>query len=301
MIESVVPKAKLALSGNRLSVNINAERYVISGFEYRWFCGAAIPFIQYGNPYCEGAFPLMGYHSFNLAQEHRCTSCFTIVDESESQCDSCKQSDLFRRLRCILDGPGVPFESVCTQENPACQIPAWASSVCYSDWIVYLASVFGIPKVGISRMTKDGCSMGFTKRLISQGAESWIVLGPVKGLESALNYEAKLADEFSYSMSVTTKEKWFQLSSGELNYDIPRKEVRNVSKKYGLRIVLEGDFSEYYSQCEEFTNIEFRENMKELEGHLVSNYGPLIGFENNDSILFYSIEKARGTVFWGGL
>ena len=274
---------------------------VISGFEYRWFCGAAIPYVLYKDENSDGAFPLMGYHAFKMSRSRLCPECFKILEDGEYLCNTCQESDLHKRLRCILDGPGVPFKLDCTIKHPACGLSKWSESVCYSDWILYVASVFGIPKVGISRKSKDGCSMGFTKRLLAQGAESWIVLGPINGLERALVMESKIADELMYTKSVTTKEKWYHFVSGELNCSLPRRNIIEVAREQELSIFLEGSFSEYYNrgmECDEMRLVDASEG---LQGQLVSSYGPFMGFLKENTIRVCSIEKAVGSVILGGL
>lgn len=301
LTEAEVTKQSAVIVVDHLDISSSDQIRVISGFEYRWFCGAAIPYVLYRDEYSDGAFPLMGHHVFKMSNRRLCPECFNIVEESENLCGVCQESDLHKRLRCILEGPGVPFDQDCTAERPACGLMDWSASVCHSKWIVYVASVFGVPKVGISRMNKDGCSMGFTKRLLSQGAESWIVLGPVKDLEYALVMESRVAEELMFSKSVTTEEKWQRFESGELDYNLPRWKIAEVARKLDLDVFLDGSFSQYYERSNKSGEMRFVDILEGFQGQLVSNYGPLMGFLNNDIIRVCSIDKAVGSVILGGL
>ena len=275
---------------------------VVAGFEYRWYNGVAIPTIKFRDDIGEGGFPILGLHYLSLSHERFCPWCFSESNLSTSLCERCEGSDLARRLSCIHEGPGQPYGDECTPSNPSCGLDSWAKAVCYSKWMLYVASVCGTVKVGISRMCKDGCDMGFTKRLISQGAASWISIGPIKDLRSALAAESKLSDDLSITTYVTTDQKVEWILSGCPSVDIPLGEVRSWIHKENSKAFLQGSFMDSFSfGIGDDSQIRYEREPLSLVGEPVISVGPLVGFKSDDVIVLTSIEKNVGRGLLGDI
>ncbi len=236
---------RTASSSETVSSDSQMVTAVIAGFEYRWINGIAMPMVLFTDDVGEGAFPLIGNHYLTFSRQWYCSWCGTEVIGSGGMCGRCEASDLGRRLRCIHEGPGMPFEKDCTLDDPPCEVSGWARSVCYAPWMVYIASVCGVPKVGISRMSKDGCELGFTKRLLSQGAGQWVALGPVASLGVALETESYLSEELSITTFVTNAQKVEWIINGSLVTPLP-SSIRLWVKKEELPVFMKGDFSRHY-------------------------------------------------------
>ncbi|TXT53661.1 MAG: hypothetical protein BAJATHORv1_130001 [Candidatus Thorarchaeota archaeon] len=269
---------------------------VIAGYEYRWFSGVGIPYLKFIDSVSEGGFPLLGHHVFHIGEHHRCSRCMKIIHSEYQLCKKCQNSDLNKRLKCILDGPGVPFNAECEQSTPPCGIPNWANAVCYSSWIVYIASVFGIPKVGISRMIRNGCEMGFTQRLITQGAQNWIALEPVDGLEEALKMEDRISRELGFTKYVTFRQKWRKFWNLE-NVDID-KIVEDWAKHNDVSIHIRGSFS--YSKVE-IPDCDLVEPAAGLYGEPIVSVGPVAIFQNGRETYGFNLGRTEGLEIIGGL
>ncbi len=260
---------------------------VVSGYEYRWFFGVAIPYVKFVDPVGDGAFPLIGHHNILLESRNRCISC--MAESRERLCEECQQDPLRLRLRCILDGPGVPFDKECSPESPACGITSWARSVCYSEWMMYFASVFGVLKVGISRKARAGCDLGFTQRLLTQGAGPWVAVGPVNGLASALELEQLASDEVMISQRVTRDDR--RLFAEALNPDdwalpLPLDDIRRFVERHDLRVFMRGDFLQEYLLPRSLPDrLALPRSPLELSGRVVFAMGPMIGFSKDDDCI----------------
>ncbi|MHA1808035.1 MAG: DUF2797 domain-containing protein [Methanosarcinales archaeon] len=284
---------------------ISGEKYrgvisaVVAGYEYRWFFGMAIPYMTFVDLVGPGAFPLLGHIMIEFDETHRCSSCMREIPEHERLCAECAALPLNKRLSCILDGPGVPFGEECTLESPACGEDSWAQHVCYAQWIVYIAEVFGVLKVGISRKDHGGCSVGFTQRLLTQGAGRWLALSPVQSLNEALELEDRISRELRLSQRVTSRERWGFLITGEAPPKLPMQEIHEWLVQNDMSIYMAGNFTPYYIQPAEMELIHAGDK-DDLYGRVVLNRGPMIGLAD-DMVRVHDLSRLTGRAIVGDI
>lgn len=283
-------------------VRARSTSSVISGYEYRWFFGIATPFIRFVDPVGEGAFPLIGHHWIYFDVVRRCPACGVVSTQDGDLCENCRELPLHRQLACILDGPDRPFGDYCQRDRPACGNKNWARSVCYSPWIIYIANVFGLTKVGISRKNRAGCMMGFTQRLLSQGACEWIAIGPVNGLKEALRVEDNISTDLGLTKRVTQYDRWHDLDMGHQRIVLPREEIASWLAENHLGIFIEGDFTQEYCWPLEGSDVRRGDSAYGMNGSLVYNIGPIIGMQaDEDTIEYYDISQLTGKTIVGDL
>ncbi|MBD3158303.1 MAG: DUF2797 domain-containing protein [Candidatus Lokiarchaeota archaeon] len=273
----------------------------MKGYDYRWFYGHPIPFVRYQDRVGEGAFPLFGYQNLRFLSTKYCTNCQAILTGPDDMCGDCRESPLFRRLRCILDGPGVPFGKQCTGDNPACDLQPWADAICYTDWMLYVVSVFGLVKVGISRREKGNCSVGFTQRIISQGAGEWIAFGPLRDMETAQRTEDELSNDLSLTQRVTSAEKWNYINYGKEDVPLPREEVLRWTENQGIPLYMEGSFAEYFTSMPDNPYPVFGTVKDGVQGSLCWSRGSIAVFEHNGNRTAYDLAELAGLSTVGGL
>lgn len=274
---------------------------VIRGYEYRWFAGMAVPYLTFLDDVGEGAFPLLGYHMFDCDSRSYCSECLVETRPMTHLCKGCESSDTMKRLRCILDGPGVPFDTECSQDSPPCELEQWAARVCYTEWMIYVASVFGVLKVGISRKARGGCELGFTQRLLNQGAGEWISMGPAASLKEALYIEEALSRDLSLAKRVTSSQKWECLENGGWRTEIPRADIELWASETHLSIYMESDFKDCFVPPSEGLEYERSVPQKGMNGHLVAFVGPIVMFSFEGETSACDLNQVAGLAILGEL
>ena len=135
----------------------------------------------------------------------RCLNCGDIIDRTskETTCEACKETIYYKYRRCLFEGPGTPFESVCTPENPPCKVD-WMRSKCWSDHYLYLGRIGNKVKVGISNCKRKE---GKFYRIIEQGLDEALVLSKFKSLQEVLSMEVKIAEMLNLTTYFTFMDK----------------------------------------------------------------------------------------------
>ncbi len=297
------------------SINVNSydlflENYshVITGYMWRDFNGFYLPYLKFFSPLEEipGAFPLYGHHIFQFGEKKICTRCGynSVYDPYETVCESCKETDDYKRYLCLHEGMGVPFGKTCTLENPACGLSAWASKICYSDYVIYIAQVFNQIKVGISRRNREDASDGFYYRLLEQGADFAVVLTGNINLGYALQIESEIAKDYHIVDRVHFLEKVENLFPLDF-----KDEIRTIadtifaSYKTVFNSIVEIDFSNVWDEPPEFFD-RYEQDPSYINGDLIFAKGNLVAFKDRISkeIIVYNLNKLSGkTIMEGGL
>lgn len=272
---------------------------VIAGWEWRWFFGMAVPYMKFVDVVGPGAFPIMGHLLLDLDDTYRCSSCMADVRAGERFCSDCANLPINLRLSCILEGAGVPFGGECDKDAPVCGEISWARAVCYSQWMIYIAEVFGVLKVGISRKGHGGCSVGFTQRLLSQGAGQWIALGPVQGLQRAREMEDRISVELGLSQRVTARDRLGYLIAGDAPPKLPLDAIREWLIQNDLPMYMAGDFSEYHTLTA-WDDYEHAEDTRSMAGRVVLSRGPMIGLDDG-TVTVFDLSRLVGRAIVGDL
>ncbi|MHA1813164.1 MAG: DUF2797 domain-containing protein [Candidatus Thorarchaeota archaeon] len=293
--------ASVVLPDERYVDETPAIACVVTGHEYRWFFGTALPYLTFVDTIGHGAIQLLGDHIIRLENRLRCTECMQEVKESSTLCPSCRERPVHKRLRCVLDGPGVPFGEPCTLETPPCEEHSWAKHFCYKPWIVYIAVVFGAIKVGISRQARGGSLVGFTQRLLSQGACQWIAIGPMASLPEALRVEDQISNELGLTQRVTSQERWRNLSSGICQVELPRTEIAEWLKQNEMDVFMHGDFTNEYLWPSGDAEIDLGSAERNIEGRIVMNVGPMVGFARDDVVIVFDLTRLVGHAIVGDM
>lgn len=273
----------------------------MKGYDYRWFYGHPTPFVRYQDMVGEGAFPLFGFHNLQFLSSTYCTNCQTLLANSKDMCADCKGLPLFRRLRCILDGPGIPFGATCTRDSPACDLQPWADAICYSEWILYVVSVFGLVKVGISRREKGNCKIGFTQRILSQGAGEWMAFGPLPDMETAQRVEEHLSNDLSLTQRVTSADKWNYISYGKEDVPLPREKVLRWTRSQKIPVYMQGNFADYFTCMPDNPYPVFGSVEDGVQGNISWSRGSIAVFEHEGNRTAYDLSELSGLSTVGGL
>lgn len=144
----------------------------------------------------------------------RCLSCGETIQRTSSQaiCEVCKESLHYKCRRCIFEGPGIPFNSICTPENPPCKLD-YMCSKCWSDHYLYLGRFGNNIKVGTSNCQRKE---GKYYRLIEQGLDEALVLSKFQSLQEVLSVETQIAEMFNLTTFFTFADKVDLLQKPEI-------------------------------------------------------------------------------------
>jgi hypothetical protein len=167
--------------------------------------------------------------------------------------------------------------------------------------MLYVVSVFGLVKVGISRREKGNCKVGFTQRILSQGAGDWIAFGPLRDMETAQRMEEELSDDLSLTQRVTSADKWNYINYGKEDVPLPREEALRWTENQGIPLYMEGSFAEYFTSMPDNPYPVFGSVEDGIQGNLCWSRGSIAVFEHNGNRTAYDLAELAGLSTVGGL
>jgi hypothetical protein len=141
-----------------------------------------------------------------------CLNCGEIIPRTSSEaiCDACRTEIFYLCRRCIFDGPGKPFGTTCSPDDPPCK-QAWRVNWCWNNHYLYVGRFGNGLKVGTSNCKRKE---GRYYRLMEQGLEEAVVLQRFPSLEAVLTAEDNIADQCRLRTYFTFVDKIRLLTEG---------------------------------------------------------------------------------------
>ncbi len=167
--------------------------------------GYPIPHLLLNN--AEGqyfAIPLFGLLSLTLG-DRQCLLCTTPIPSTSyfPYCTECYNMTNFYGQMCRFEGPGKPFDTLCTKATPPCSVLNGPTG-CFKPHYLYIASIGSFIKVGISSERRVS---GRYARLMEQGIRRALVVRSFSSLHDAINAETLVAGALGLPVRITTTEK----------------------------------------------------------------------------------------------
>ena len=160
---------------------------VVSGYSYRRFLGAWVPFLNFVSPEGSGSFLLWGRHVFCFDGRY-CWMCGLRPPDCDlGLCSFCYGSVRGLRYRLIVEGYDRVYEP---------GLEEVFGDLLSRHYVVYIGAFGPLYKVGITRYDRNGSCRGFVSRLVEQGFDAAVVFDANLNIIGAQDLERDIAETF---------------------------------------------------------------------------------------------------------